>query len=88
MAFIFLMVLPANLTILEKNGGILLMDCIYQSISVEGISVHGPRRYAGLGKTYKQEAPDIYLRALYDAQLYSRSRILLLIKYINRLQAK
>jgi mono/diheme cytochrome c family protein len=85
----FLMVQPTNLTTLaKKNGGILPMDRIYQSISGEGIPVHGPSDMPAWGKTYKQEAPDIYLGVPYNAELYSRGRILLLIEYINRLQAK
>lgn len=85
----FLIVEPTNLTTLaRKNGGILPMDRIYQSISGEGIPVHGPSDMPAWGKAYKQEAPDIYLGVPYNAELYSRGRILLLIEYINRLQVK
>ena len=86
---IFLNIQPTNLTTLaKKNGGILPIDRIYQSISGEGIAVHGPSDMPAWGKNYKQEAPDIYLGVPYNAELYSRGRILLLIEYINRLQAK
>lgn len=85
----FLNVQPTDLTTLaKKNGGILPIDRIYQSISGEGIAVHGPTDMPAWGKTYKQEAPDIYLGVPYNAEMYSRGRILLLIEYINRLQVK
>ena len=85
----FLSVQPPNLTTLAiKNGGVLPMDRIYQSISGDGIPIHGPSDMPAWGKTYKQEAPDIYLGVPYNAELYTRGRILLLIEYINRLQQK
>lgn len=79
---------PDLTTLAKKNGGILPIDRLYQNISGEGVLIHGPSDMPAWGKTYKQEAPDIYLGVPYNSEMYSRGRILLLIEYINRLQVK
>jgi mono/diheme cytochrome c family protein len=79
---------PDLTTLAQKNGGILPIDRLYQNISGEGVLIHGPSDMPAWGKTYKQEAPDIYLGVPYNSEMYSRGRILLLIEYINRLQIK
>jgi len=85
----FLTIPAPNLTVLAKNnGGILPVDRLYMSIAGEGIAIHGPSDMPAWGKTYRSEAPDIYLGLPYNAEVYSRGRILMLIEYINRLQVK
>jgi len=86
---VFITVNPPDLTVLAKNnGGILPADRLYQSISGESIAIHGPSDMPAWGKTYRSEAPDIYLGVPYNAEMYSRGRMLMLIEYINRLQVK
>lgn len=85
----FITIQPPDLTVLAKNnGGILPADRLYRSISGESIAIHGPSDMPAWGKTYRSEAPDIYLGVPYNAEVYSRGRILMLIEYINRLQVK
>lgn len=85
----FLNIQTPDLTSLaKKNGGILPIDRLYQNISGEGVLIHGPSDMPAWGRTYKQEAPDIYLGVPYNSEMYSRGRILLLIEYINRIQVK
>ena len=79
---------PDLTTLAKKNGGILPIDRLYLNIAGEGVLIHGPSDMPAWGKTYKQEAPDIYLGVPYNSEMYSRGRILLLIEYINRLQVK
>ena len=79
---------PDLTTLAKKNGGILPIDRLYQNIAGEGVLIHGPSDMPAWGRTYKQEAPDIYLGVPYNSEMYSRGRILLLIEYINRLQVK
>lgn len=85
----FITIQPPDLTVLAKNnGGILPADRLYQSISGESIAIHGPSDMPAWGRTYRSEAPDIYLGVPYNTEAYSRGRILMLIEYINRLQVK
>ena len=85
----FLKVPPTDLTILAKNnGGILPADRLYASISGDNIPIHGTSDMPAWGRRYRREAPDVYLGVPYNAEIYTRGRILLLIEYINRLQTK
>mgnify|MGYP006267748887 CR=1 FL=1 len=85
----FITIQPPDLTLLaKKNGGILPADRLYQSIAGDSVAIHGPSDMPAWGKTYKSEAPNIYLGVPYNAEMYSRGKILLLIEYINRLQVK
>lgn len=85
----FITIQPPDLTQLaKKNGGILPVDRLYMSISGDGVAIHGPSDMPAWGRTYRNEAPDLYLGIPYDSEVYSRGRILMLIEYINRLQVK
>lgn len=85
----FITIQPPDLTLLaKKNGGILPVDRLYMSVSGDGVAIHGPSDMPAWGKTYRNEAPDLYLGIPYDSEVYSRGRILMLIEYINRLQVK
>lgn len=85
----FITIQPPDLTQLaKKNGGILPVDRLYMSISGDGVAIHGPSDMPAWGRTYRTEAPDLYLGIPYDSEVYSRGRILMLIEYINRLQVK
>jgi mono/diheme cytochrome c family protein len=83
----------SNLTLLKKqNGGVFPFDRVYASIDGrEMIKAHGDRDMPVWGRDYSQEsakAGEYYLDVPYDMEMYVRSRILALIDYLNRLQAK
>lgn len=79
----------ADLTQLaKKNGGVLPIERIYQSISGENVPYHGTRDMPIWGDIYFYEATCIYGDMPIDTQSYIRGRILSLIEYINRLQVK
>lgn len=81
---------PSDLTTLaKKNGGILPIEAMYAMIEGgKGPSVHGSRDMPVWGAALRTEAAEFYMEAPYDPEVYARSRILALIEYINRLQAK
>ena len=49
---------------------------------------HGTRDMPIWGRDYKIKAAEYYMEAPYDPDAYVRARILALLEYINRLQAK
>ena len=53
-----------------------------------GIPLHGTREMPVWGRDYGIEAGEYYMEVPYDREAYVRGRILALIEYINRLQAK
>lgn len=83
----------ANLTLLKKqNGGVFPFDRVYAMIDGrEMVKGHGDRDMPVWGKDYSLEtakAGEYYMDVPYDMEMYVRSRILALIDYLNRLQAK
>jgi mono/diheme cytochrome c family protein len=86
----FLTKRAADLTTLaKKNNGILPVAAIYEV--VEGgkeASVHGTRDMPVWGKAYRIQAAEYYIDVPYDPEAYVRARILAVVEYINRLQAK
>jgi mono/diheme cytochrome c family protein len=80
---------PPNLTLLAKqNGGILPFDRLYSSIAGNQIPIHGPSDMPAWGSTFRSEAKEHNLGILYDPDAVAKTRILLLLDYINRLQRK
>jgi mono/diheme cytochrome c family protein len=82
---------PPDLTQLtKKNNGVFPMERLYNVIEGEGadVAAHGPRDMPIWGRDYKTKAAEYYMDAPYDPEAYSRARILALLEYINRLQAK
>jgi mono/diheme cytochrome c family protein len=89
----WLKVAPADLTTLSKrNGGVFPYERVYQVIDGrELVKGHGTRDMPIWGAEYANDgvaAAAYYVDVPYDMQLYARSRILALIDYVYRIQAK
>lgn len=80
---------PPDLTQLARsNGGILPMERLYQSIIGDAVAAHGSRDMPVWGMVYRTEAASYYGDVPYDADGYVRTRVLSLLEYISRLQAR
>jgi mono/diheme cytochrome c family protein len=84
---------PTDLTILsKKNGGVFPVDRVYAVIDGrEVVMGHGDRDMPIWGSSYKAEkveAAEHYFDVPYNMEMYVRARILALIDYLNRIQAK
>lgn len=82
---------PPDLTQLaKKNQGILPMGRLYEVIEGAGVPSHGTREMPIWGRDFRLgDAQNlIEARGNYDADALVRARILTLLEYINRLQAK
>lgn len=83
--------IPTDLTVLSKNnGGVFPTDRVYEVIDGrQQIKAHGPRDMPIWGTEYSIAAAERYGDVGgYSEEAYIRSRILLLIDYIYRLQVK
>lgn len=85
-----LKVSPPDLTQLSKrNGGVFPFARVYDTIDGHNsLKGHGTRDMPIWGERYKVKAAEHYVDAPYDPEAYARARILALIEYISRLQAK
>lgn len=74
----------------KKNQGILPVTRMYDVIDGKGVPSHGSREMPIWGRTYQVEDAQRFqeARGSYDADALVRGRILMLIEYINRLQAR
>lgn len=84
---------PTDLTALSRNnGGVFPFDRVYSMIDGrEWVKAHGERDMPIWGKAYSGErvrAAEYYADMPYDMEMYVRVRILALIDYLHRLQAK
>jgi mono/diheme cytochrome c family protein len=80
---------PDLTTIAKANGGALPVSRLYQVI--EGstdVAAHGGRDMPVWGRDYRLKAGEYYFDVPYDPDVYVRVRIMGLIDYIARLQAK
>jgi mono/diheme cytochrome c family protein len=82
-----------DLSMLKKNnGGVFPFERVYASIDGRDmIKSHGDRDMPVWGRDYSTQtvrAAEYYVDVPYDMDMYVRSRILALIDYVNRLQAK
>ena len=86
----FLKTTPSDLTQLaKKNGGVFPLERVYSVIDGrQEVKGHGPRDMPIWGKDYQVKAGEYYVDVAYDPEAYVRGRILALIDYLNRLQAK
>jgi mono/diheme cytochrome c family protein len=86
----FLKATPPDLTQLsKKNGGVFPLERVYNVIDGrQEVKGHGPRDMPIWGKDYQLKAAEHYVDVGYDPEAYIRGRILALIDYLNRLQAK
>jgi mono/diheme cytochrome c family protein len=83
----------SDLTVLKKNnGGVFPFDRVYAVIDGrETVKGHGEREMPIWGQDYADatvKAAEYYIDVPYDTEMYVRSRIMALIDYLNRLQAK
>lgn len=88
-----LKVAPADLTMLsKKNGGIFPFDRVYAVIDGrQMMKGHGTRDMPIWGRELSMEgakADEYFAGMPYDMEMYVRSRILALIDYLNRIQAR
>jgi mono/diheme cytochrome c family protein len=81
---------PTDLTKLARaNGGVLPVSRLYESIDgTLAVPGHGSRDMPTWGDTYRARAAEYYIDVPYDPNAFVRARILALIEYISRLQAK
>jgi mono/diheme cytochrome c family protein len=85
----------SDLTLIAKrNGGTFPFQRVYEQIDgTQEVEVHGPRDMPVWGKDYLQRARDAYrddnyMTGRYDPEFFTRTRILALTEYLNRLQVK
>ena len=85
----------SDLTLIAKrNGGSFPFQRVYEQIDgTQQVKLHGPRDMPVWGRDYLRQARDAYrddnyMMSRYDPELYTRTRILALTDYLNRLQAK
>lgn len=84
---------PTDLTTLAKrNKGVFPVDRLYAVIEGgETIAGHGDRDMPAWGNRYSSDsvkAAEYYMDVPYDGEMYARARILSLIDYLSRIQAK
>lgn len=80
---------PPDLTQLaRRNGGILPVERLYDSITGDAVQSHGSRDMPVWGMVYRTDAASYYADVPYDPETYVRARVLALIEYISRLQAR
>ena len=82
---------PPDLTQLaKKNQGILPMNRLYEVSEGGTVAAHGTRDMPIWGREYRIDDAEHLkeARGNYDANALVRARILLLLEYVNRLQAR
>ena len=80
---------PSDLTTLQKrNAGIFPMARVYDTIDGVGVAEHGTRDMPIWGRDYSVKAAEYYLDVPYNQEAYVRARILSLVEYLSRIQAK
>lgn len=80
----------SDLTVLSRNnGGVFPFNRVYEVIDGRtAVKSHGPREMPVWGRDYSMKAAAYYMDVDYDPESYVRARILALIDYLHRLQAK
>lgn len=80
----------ADLTVLSRNnGGVFPVARVYDVIDGrQAVKTHGDRDMPIWGTRYSVKAAEYYVDVPYDAEGFVRVRILTLIDYLYRLQAK
>lgn len=80
---------PPDLTLLaQKNKGVFPMSRLYEVIEGGNVAAHGPRDMPVWGREYRIRDAEYDMETPYDPEALVRSRILALLEYINRLQAR
>jgi mono/diheme cytochrome c family protein len=79
----------SDLTTLQKrNGGVFPVARTYEIIEGSGVAEHGTRDMPIWGREYSVKAAEYYVDVPYNQEAYVRGRILTLVEYVSRLQAK
>ena len=85
----FLTKSPPDLTQLARqNNGVLPMARLYDVIDGAGVPAHGSRDMPVWGRDYRIKDAEYYQEAPYNPEAQVRARILALLEYVSRLQAK
>jgi mono/diheme cytochrome c family protein len=89
----FLKVAPSDLTVLsKKNGGTFPYNRVYQVIDGRiTVTGHGTRDMPIWGDHYSTDgiaAAEYYVDIPYSMEMYARNRMLALMDYVSRIQAK
>lgn len=86
----FLKTTPPDLSQLaKKNGGVFPFERVYGVIDGrQSVKGHGTRDMPIWGRDYQVKAAEHYVDVPYDPEVYVRGKILALIDYLNRLQAR
>ena len=72
-----------------NNGGVFPFARTYEVIDGRAaVAGHGPADMPVWGRDYQVKAAEYYIDVPYDPEVYVRGRILALIDYLNRVQAK
>jgi len=81
---------PADLTVLSRmNNGVFPVSRVYQVIDGRWeVGAHGPREMPIWGYAYVFRPPDNGLATPYEMEAVVRARILALVEYVSRLQAR
>lgn len=80
---------PPDLTQLSrKNGGVFPIDRVYQTIEGGTVTAHGSREMPIWGRDYRIQGAEYYMDVPYDPEAYVRTRLLWLVEYLSRLQAR
>lgn len=81
---------PPDLTQLaKKNGGVFPVARVYEAIDGRNLPrAHGGSDMPIWGQQYRMRAAEHYVDVPYNEDAYVRARILALIDYLNRMQAK
>ena len=84
-----------DLTVLaRRNGGVFPLKQVYEYIDgTSEVLAHGPRDMPIWGKSYRHQAQkefrdEDFERAPFDPAMYTRTRILALTDYLNRIQVR
>jgi len=79
---------PPDLTTLaRRNGGVFPVARAYEVIEGAGPG-HGTRDMPIWGRDYRVQAGEYYVDVPYDPAVYARTRMLALVDYLARMQAK
>jgi mono/diheme cytochrome c family protein len=85
----FLTKSPPDLTQLaRKNGGVFPIARLYEVIEGAEVPAHGGREMPVWGRDYRTKAAEYYMDVPYDSEAYVRTRLLALLEYLNRMQAR
>lgn len=80
---------PPDLTQLaKKNGGLLPISRMYEVIDGTNVQAHGTRDMPVWGRDYRTQDAEYFGEVPYDAEALVRARILTLLDYLGRIQAK